>query len=278
MIRFWTRRSLGAIAKQTATGVILGVFSIGSVTWATIPSTPSTLECLKFLGKVYELIHKAHTQSTFPDQVSERDRELLTRCPSILGGAPNPQLPTPTFAQCLTAYQAVWEERWDLLLKIPEVQRRSLVNCSRVIGTFYIPSSSMLPTLQVNDRILIDKTIYQRQSPQRGDLIIFQPTPTLRQEGFSSPFLKRIIGLPGETLQVKEGAVYINQQRLQEHYIAAAPDYRFGPVKIPSDSYFVLGDNRNNSYDSHYYGFVTRNLIIGKVVWRYYPITRMGSL
>ena len=83
-----------------------------------------------------------------------------------------------------------------------------------------------------------------------------------------------MIGLPGETVEVKRGQVYINGQPLQEDYIAEAPQYQWGPVKIPARHYVVLGDNRNNSYDSHYWGFVPRELIIGKAISIYWPPER----
>lgn len=152
-----------------------------------------------------------------------------------------------------------------------------------VIRTFvaearYIPSGTMTPTLQIDDRLIIDKLVYQFSSPKRGDIVVFSPTETLRQQNFRDAFIKRIIGLPGDEVQVKDGSVYINGQPLRENYISEAPKYEFGPVVVPPDSYFVLGDNRNNSYDSHYWGFVPRQNIIGKATQRFYPFERAGSL
>ncbi|WP_338022400.1 signal peptidase I [Argonema antarcticum] len=147
-----------------------------------------------------------------------------------------------------------------------------------VLEVRYIPSGTMLPTLQINDRLLIDKLIYRFQKPQRGDIVVFSPTDTLIQQNLKDAFIKRIIGLPGEKVEVKGEKVYINDQPLQENYIAEAPDYQYGPVTVPPNSYFVLGDDRNNSYDSHYWGFVPRELIIGKATKRYWPPDRIGSL
>jgi signal peptidase I len=142
----------------------------------------------------------------------------------------------------------------------------------------YIPSGSMEPTLQVNDRLVIDKLTYDWNEPHRGDMVVFNPTRTLRQENFHDALIKRIIGLPGETVAVKKGTVYINGVPLPETYPAARPDYRFGPVVVPANSYLVLGDNRNNSYDSHYWGFVPRHDIVGRAVFRFWPLTRFGDL
>jgi signal peptidase I len=142
----------------------------------------------------------------------------------------------------------------------------------------YIPSGAMLPTLQINDRLLIDKWIYRFQDPQRGDIVVFAPTRTLQQQNFNQAFIKRIIGLPGDTVEIKGGQVYVNEQPLQEQYIQESPKYQFGPVTVPPDSYFMLGDNRNNSYDSHYWGFVPRSKIIGKATKRYWPLDRTGAI
>jgi signal peptidase I len=142
----------------------------------------------------------------------------------------------------------------------------------------YIPSGSMEPTLQINDRLIIDKLTYDFSSPQRGDIIVFNPTQTLRQEHFHDAFIKRVIGLPGETVGIHNGMVYINGSPLKERYLAASPNYQWGPVTVPANSYLVLGDNRNNSYDSHYWGFVPRHDIIGRAIFRFYPLSRMGEL
>ncbi len=142
----------------------------------------------------------------------------------------------------------------------------------------YIPSGSMLPTLQINDRLIIDKLSYHFQSPQRGDVVVFSPTEALKRQNFEDAFIKRVIGLPGEKVEIQGGRVYINDQPLREKYIADDPSYQYGPVIVPADHYLVLGDNRNNSYDSHYWGFVPRENIIGRAVVRFWPPNRLGEL
>jgi signal peptidase I len=143
----------------------------------------------------------------------------------------------------------------------------------------YIPSGSMLPTLQINDRLIIDKISYNFQNPARGDIIVFSPTDALKQQNFKDAFIKRLIGLPGDKVEVKEGKVYVNNQPLnQENYIEEKPNYTFGPVTVPPNQYLVLGDNRNNSYDSHYWGFVPRDRIIGRAVVRFWPPNRVGEI
>ncbi|HEY9822685.1 MAG TPA: signal peptidase I [Candidatus Sericytochromatia bacterium] len=142
----------------------------------------------------------------------------------------------------------------------------------------YIPSGSMLPTLQINDRLIIDKISYNFRNPERGDIIVFSPTDALKAQNFKDAFIKRLLGLPGDKVEVKEGRVYVNDQLLKENYIEEKPNYNFGPVTVPPNQYLVLGDNRNNSYDSHYWGFVPRDHIIGKAVVRFWPLDRVGEL
>jgi signal peptidase I len=185
----------------------------------------------------------------------------------------------------------------------------SLVNFAPLIRTYvaearYIPSGAMLPTLQINDRLIIDKLNYRFQEPQRGDIVVFMapekaaacfssfstsdpndswsnlPTDTTKPSNpkLRDAFIKRIIGLPGDKVEIKGGQVYINNQTLQEKYIESPPNYQFGPVTVPAKSYLVLGDNRNNSCDSHFWGPVPRENIIGKATKRFWPFERMGRV
>ncbi|MEW6496860.1 MAG: signal peptidase I [Cyanobacteriota bacterium] len=142
----------------------------------------------------------------------------------------------------------------------------------------YIPSGSMLPTLQINDRLIVDKLTYEFRDPKRGDIVVFSPTEALKAQNFKDAFIKRVVGLPGETVEVRDGRVYVNNQPLQERYIEERPNYQFGPVTVSPNQYLVLGDNRNNSYDSHYWGFVPRTNIIGRAVVRFWPLNRLGEI
>ena len=144
----------------------------------------------------------------------------------------------------------------------------------------YIPSESMLPTLEINDRLIVEKVSYHFREPQRGDVVVFSPTDAIQQANpdFHDALIKRIIGLPGDTVEVRDGQVYIDGQILVENYIDEAPNYPWGPEVIPEDSYLVLGDNRNNSYDSHFWGFVPQKNLIGRAAVRVWPLDRLGSL
>lgn len=144
---------------------------------------------------------------------------------------------------------------------------------------YLIPSTSMKPTLQIDDRLFVDKLSYHISNPQRGDIIVFTPPEAVIQEEHSrDAYVKRVIGLPGEKVEVKNGVVYINDRALTEHYIAEPPEYILEPAIVPPNAYLVLGDNRNRSYDSHAWGFISRDRIIGKAAVRFWPPYRVGSL
>jgi signal peptidase I len=144
----------------------------------------------------------------------------------------------------------------------------------------WIPSESMVPTLQKYDKLIVDKVSYRFVEPQRGDIVVFSPTEAIKKDNpdLKDAFIKRIVGLPGDKVEVKGERVYINDRPLQEQYIEAPPQYQYGPETVPPDSYLVLGDNRNNSYDSHFWGFVPRENIIGRAVVRFWPPNRIGEL
>lgn len=152
----------------------------------------------------------------------------------------------------------------------------SMILKAFVIEARVIPTGSMLPTIQENDRVLVNKFIYRFYPPQRYDIIVFEPP---LETGFNEDFIKRVIGLPGEKVEIKNGQVMINEQPLKEDYIQEKPNYHFGPVTVPPDSYFVMGDNRNHSFDSHLWnGWLTIDHIKGKAFYTYWPPDRMGNL
>jgi signal peptidase I len=147
----------------------------------------------------------------------------------------------------------------------------------------YMSAGSMLPTLKIDDRVMIDKLSYRFSDPTYGDIIVFSPTEALKKENYKEAFLKRIVGLPGDSVQVKDDKVYSNGRLIYEGYLKESLPgeplgANWGPQVVPPNSYMVLGDNRSNSYDSRYWGFVPRENIIGKVTQRFWPLDRAGSL
>ena len=142
-----------------------------------------------------------------------------------------------------------------------------LVNA--ITGRFRIDGSSMEPSLHDGEYVIVNRVTYRLQPPQRGDVIVFQ------RDG-SREFIKRVIGLPGETVQVQGGQVLVNGVALNESYIAQPNAYTMEPRQIGPNEYFVLGDNRNNSSDSHNWGTVALNTIDGKAWVIYWPLKDWG--
>jgi signal peptidase I len=148
----------------------------------------------------------------------------------------------------------------------------------------YIPSDSMVPTLEVGDRLIVEKVSYRFHPPSSGDIIVFEPPEPLQTElqlqGYAKDqaFIKRVIGKPGQIVSVKDGKVLINQKPLDEKYIAEPPDYQLEPQQVPQNQLFVMGDNRNNSNDSHVWGFLPQKNVIGKAVLRFWPLDRIGLI
>ena len=150
-------------------------------------------------------------------------------------------------------------------------------------AAYFIPTGSMEPTLQINDRLMVEKLSYRFKSPERGDIVVFTPPKAAlvvcgKPQNSNDPWIKRVIGLPGDKVEVKGEIVYVNNLPLTEPYIASKPQYELGTVTVPPDAYLVLGDNRNNSCDGHMWGFLPRNQIIGRAFVGYWPLNRMGEL
>ena len=144
----------------------------------------------------------------------------------------------------------------------------------------YIPSESMFPTLETGDRLIVEKVAYKFSPPAKGDIVVFQPPTQLRLLGYepNQAFIKRAIATGGETVAVKDGVVYVNDRPLSESYIAAAPEYDLARVTVPQGQLFVLGDNRNNSNDSHVWGFLPTENAIGHAIFRFWPFDRIGTV
>jgi signal peptidase I len=136
-----------------------------------------------------------------------------------------------------------------------------------------VPSESMEPTIEIGDRLWTDKLLLRFEPVQRGDIVVFDP-PIKSDD----PYIKRVIGLPGDKVEVRQGTVFVNGTALKEPYEAEKPAYIFGPVTVPQGKYLMLGDNRNESYDSHYWGFVDASKIKSRAVFRFWPLSRLGRL
>ncbi len=147
-----------------------------------------------------------------------------------------------------------------------------------VVEARQIPSGSMLPTLEIGDRLLVDKIVFKFWEPERTDIVVFAPPPEAQRGTGDDDLIKRIIGLPGDTVEVREGRVFINQKPLDEPYIAEELNYVFGPVTVPEGYLFVMGDNRNYSFDSHSWGFLPQENVKGRAFFRFWPLDRIGQI
>lgn len=146
-----------------------------------------------------------------------------------------------------------------------------------LLQAFYIPSLSMAPTLKVNDRVLVNKLSYDLHPVHRGDLIVFESPPNEGSQ--TKDLIKRIVGLPGDTVESSDGHVVINGRQLDEPYLQ--PDVFTGPIEkttVPAGRYWVMGDNRTNSRDSRFFGTIPKSLIVGRAFVRVWPVTALDLL
>lgn len=148
-----------------------------------------------------------------------------------------------------------------------------------IVEPRYIPSLSMYPTFDIGDQFLVDKISRVARPPTDNDVIIFEPPLALQQRGYkkSDAFIKRIVARAGEVVYVHDGVVEVDGVIRDEPFINESPFYNWGPGKVPEGHVMVLGDNRNNSFDSHIWGFLPEENIIGRAWFRYWPPSRFGT-
>lgn len=146
-----------------------------------------------------------------------------------------------------------------------------------LIQAFYIPSPSMEQTLNIQDRVLVNKLSYRLHDVNRGDVVVFERPPN--DVGQIRDLIKRVIALPGETVEGRDGRVLIDGRPLREPYLAAGTfTSPFGPTEVPDGFVWVMGDNRGNSSDSRVFGSVNESSIIGRAFVRVWPLTALGLL
>ena len=145
-----------------------------------------------------------------------------------------------------------------------------------VIEARKIPTGSMLPTIQLEDRVIVDKFFFKRfDQINHGDVVVFHPPASAHA---TDDYIKRVVGLPGDKVQIRNNTTYINDQPLYEPYLLEKSINDFGPIVVPNDSVFVMGDNRNNSADSREWGFLPIDNITGRTLFRYWPLDQIGAL
>ena len=143
-----------------------------------------------------------------------------------------------------------------------------------VVQPVKVEGTSMAPHLADQERIFVNKLSYRFSNIERGDVVVFW-----YPRNPAKSFIKRVIGVPGETVEIKQGVVYVNGRRLEEPYLRQEyQDHDYHTTKVPQAQYFVLGDRRNSSNDSRNWGCVPRRNIFGKAVFRYWPVSKAGVI
>jgi signal peptidase I len=242
-----------------------------------------------------------------PPAGSPEERTSLDRVPTATDPAPGPAVPNRKGSTASTGDGKPTEQRRGFLGFLKELPGLILIAFvlallikSFLVQAFYIPSTSMLPTLHVGDRVLVNKLVYTVGEPQRLDVIVFRnPKYPETDRGFfgaighwlieglgvstdpNRDFIKRVIGLPGDTVEVRKGRVLVNGGRLEEPYARDERDRgsSYGPVTVPDGKYFVMGDNRPNSSDSRTsLGFIPEDKIVGKAFVLLWPPSRIEWL
>ena len=172
---------------------------------------------------------------------------------------------------------SIMEELWEYIKMIIFVVMVVFVINNLLLINARIPSESMENTIMTGDRIFGNRLAYLSHDPERFDIVIFK-----FPDDESQLFIKRVIGLPGDKIQIIDGLVYINDSKepLQEDYLAEPPAGDFGPYYVPEDSYFMMGDNRNYSKDSRLWEntYVKRDKILAKAALRYFPFDKFGTI
>ena len=155
----------------------------------------------------------------------------------------------------------------------------------QVIEPRWIPSGSMLPTLQIQDKILVEKvtpkiTSNSNLSKLKNKIVVFNVPEQLINAGYEADtaLIKRVIGIPGDKVEVRDGNLYLNDIAQKNFVFDKNINYSIGPIIVPEDSLWVMGDNRNNSMDSHIWGFLPYEKIIGKAIFRYWPFNKIGPI
>ncbi len=182
--------------------------------------------------------------------------------------APEQVLPTPPLPLPPVRTRSFWRDMLDTVIMVVAIY--TLVNL--VAPRYIVEGASMQPNFHTGEWIIVNRLPYLVSQPQRGDVVI------LDFEDPQEDLIKRVIGLPGETVEIHGGLVYIDGVPLNEPYIKAAPNYTKEAITLGPDEYYVLGDNRNNSRDSHAFGPVTRDHIIGRAWLIYWPPPNWGAV
>ena len=235
------------------------------LSWGAVAPAAEPIYSEPFCLKIFEEVAEQARSSSW--QISDRDRHILTQCRLKFPPTVNTQIPLPTAAECVYVVKTLIQGGLNQVkeIELPEEKVRSIERCDEVITYSSVLLVDMLPTLKITDKVIIDKTIVGGAAGllQRGDIVAFKPS-NFTPPGISSELLiQRAVGLPGETVKIKNGKVYINDKLYREDYIVQPAIDRDRAFIIPPHSYLVIGDNRQILSER----IVNRQAIVGKVIW-----------
>ena len=177
-------------------------------------------------------------------------------------------------------WQRLWQDNRDNIRVLGVALVIAIVMRLWVAEPRFIPSNSMEPTLHIGDRLIVEKVSYYLHPPTPGDIVVFHPPPQLYPYGYgpNQAFIKRVVAVPGQTVTITGQQVYVDGVPRQEPYIQAPPAYEMAPITVPPGMLFVLGDNRNNSNDSHVWGVLPASNVIGRAYVRFWPLQQLNLL
>jgi signal peptidase I len=277
---------VGTSWQKLIIGSVALVVTIAQPGWSDVSPAPAPLYSEPFCLKIFEeVIDKARSSGW---QLSDRDKHILTQCRAKFPPVANSQTALPTASECLNIVKTLVQGGVSKVkeLELPEDRARAVARCDEVIEYYSLPSeTNMLPTITSTDRLVVDKTAYQTKLPERGDIIIFNPgdsaqpiqspqSTSIQSLQPKQPSIRRAIGLPGETVKIDKGNIYINGQLYREDYLTSATqtnqttplaNRRDQAILVPTNRYFVLGDRRENITGT----LVNRAAIVGKVIWHF---------
>lgn len=254
--------------KSTILLVAIGI-TTARPGWSDVPSTADPIYSQSFCLKIFEGVVAQARSSTW--KIADRDRQILNRCQAKFPPVTNnSQIPLPNASECMDVVKTLVRDGLSKVqeIELPAAQTRSIARCNETIEYYALPSENMLPTLKPNERVVVDKTAYETQSPQRGDIIAFNPN-NLPSAQPPQPLIQRAIGLPGDKVLIAKGKVYINGKSIREDYITQPVADVSASMVVPAHSYFMLGDNRNNPSDGEVRSPISREAIVGRVIWHF---------
>jgi signal peptidase I len=236
--------------------------------WSDSPPVRDPIYSEAFCLKIFEEVAEKARSGSW--QISDRDRHILTQCRSKFPSTVNAQVPLPTADECVYVVKTLVEGGLNKVkeIELPEDQVRSIERCDEVLKYYALPAANMLPTLQPNEKIVVDRTVYQNQLPQRGDILVINPSTAAKSLQSEQPLTRRMIGLPKEKITIKNGVIYINGKLYKEDYLTPSSNLNQS-IAVPANRYLVLDDNRAQAIDHPSWSLVTREAIVGKVVWHF---------